>query len=149
MSGYHWITYFYCSLNLRWWTRRIHSMLNFWAVMPCGFLDIFAAMRISNIRCEKSHCLFIPLSHDFISLTTLLSNSATGTSDRHVTRGPEAVGGGGDEQGSELWEMPHWSGALPACGEDFPAEGAFSLLHGWGEPRICHDYWQAHWSCSS
>lgn len=85
------------------------------------------------------------------SLWSLCSETplATGTSDRHVTRGPEAVGGGGDEQGSELWQVPHWSSTLPARGEDFPAEGAFPLLHGGGEPRVCHDYWQAHWSCGS
>lgn len=56
------------------------------------------------------------------------------------------MGGGGDEQGSELWQVPHWSSALPACGEDFPIEGAFPFLHGGSEPRLCHDYRQTHWS---
>lgn len=74
---------------------------------------------------------------------------ATWTSDRHVTRGSEAVGGGGNDKGSELWQMPHWSSTLPACGEDVPAEGAFTVLHGGGKPCVCHNHWQAHWCCGT
>jgi len=106
--------------------------------MQCTILPIFHL----RFKCSPYCCVLIDPWFLYLCV-------ATWTSHWHVTRGPEAMGRGGNDKGSKLWQMPHWSSALPARGEDFPAESAFTILHGWGKPCVCHSHWQDHWCCGT
>ena len=116
-----------------------------WKVQGVKIISMqFTILPIFHLRFKCSPYCCVLIDPWFLYLYV-----ATWTSHWHVTRGPEAVGRGGNDNGSELWQMPHWSSALPACGEDFPAESAFTFLHGWGKSCICHNHRQAYWCCGT